>query len=109
MLPMRDSFSASLETCALGFGALQGASAVVSPPAAPPSKDRATQDRAVHSELRQSLNADRRRRFGDSGRPLALVCECGNSTCHRTVLMTPKQYDAQPGPILYPGHAPTHH
>jgi hypothetical protein len=40
---------------------------------------------------------------------LALVCECGKSNCHRTVLMTPDEYDAQPGPILYPGHAPTHH
>src|SRR5204862_8154952 len=104
----RDSFSVYVETCALGFAA-PGRFRVVSPPAAPPSKDRATQDRAVHSELRQSLNADRRRRFGDSGRPLALVCECGNSTCHRTVLMTPDEYDAQPGPILYPGHAPTYH
>ena len=104
---MRDSFSVCLETCALGFAARPGASASSHRQPLLRVRNRATQDRAVHSELRQSLNADRRRRFGDSGRPLALVCECGKSNCHRTVLMTPEEYDAQSGPVLFPGHAPT--
>jgi hypothetical protein len=68
-------------------------------------KDRATERDVVHCELRQALNADRRRRFGASGRLLALVCECGELSCHQTVLMTPEQYDAQqPELILHPSH-----
>jgi hypothetical protein len=60
----------------------------------------------VHCELRQALNADRRRRFGASGRLIALVCECGDLGCHKTVIMTPEQYDErQPGLILYQGHS----
>lgn len=71
-------------------------------------KDRTTESKVVHRELRQTLNADRRLRFGASGRMLALVCECGELACHRTVLMTPEQYDAaQPGPILHPSHTST--
>jgi hypothetical protein len=42
------------------------------------------------------LNADRRRQFGESGRLLALVCESGDSVCHRTVVMTPDDYYALP-------------
>jgi hypothetical protein len=74
-----------------------------------PSREGSTAEPdAVHCELRQALNADRRRRFGSSGRLLALVCECGELSCHRTVLMTPEQYDAQqPGLILHPSHLPT--
>jgi hypothetical protein len=76
---------------------------------ASPSREGSTAEPdAVHCELRQALNADRRRRFGSSGRLLALVCECGELSCHRTVLMTPEQYDAQqPGLILHPSHLPT--
>jgi hypothetical protein len=60
----------------------------------------------VHEMLRQVLNADRRRRFGDKGGPLALICECGSPTCHKTVLLSPEEYDArEPGPILHPDHA----
>lgn len=61
---------------------------------------------AATVELRQVLNADRRRRFGsDPGRVLALVCECGQTGRHRTVLMTQAEYDdAQPGVILHPVH-----
>jgi hypothetical protein len=76
---------------------------------ASPSREGSTAEPdAVHCELRQALNADRRRRFGSSGRLLALVCECGELSCHQTVLMTPEQYDAQqPGLILHPSHLPT--
>jgi hypothetical protein len=56
------------------------------------------------------LNADRRRRFGETGRTIALVCECGDASCRRTVLLTPKEYDAvRPGPVLYPGHTAVVH
>lgn len=57
-------------------------------------------------DLRLRMNADRRCRFGQSGRDLALVCECGDPDCHRTVLLSPQDYDARrPGLILHPEHA----
>jgi hypothetical protein len=72
----------------------------------PPRKDRTTNSKAVHGELRQKLNADRRRRFGDSGRVLALVCECGDPTCRETVLLTPEEFDrTRPGAVVHPAHA----
>jgi hypothetical protein len=62
---------------------------------------------AGRTELRQVFNADRRRLLGgsDPNRVLALLCECGEASCHRTVLMTQAEYDAlQPGVILHPEH-----
>jgi hypothetical protein len=60
---------------------------------------------SVHEELRQVTNADRRRRFGHTGRLLPLVCECGDTSCHRTVLLSPEGYDAlQPGAVVHPDH-----
>lgn len=62
---------------------------------------------AGSARLRQVFNADRRRKLGgpDPGGVLALMCECGDRTCHRTVLMTQAEYDAaQPGVILHPDH-----
>lgn len=60
----------------------------------------------AHEDLRPQLNADRRRRFGETGRMLALLCECGNADCHRTVVLSAEDYDARrPGPILHPDHA----
>jgi hypothetical protein len=59
----------------------------------------------AHEDLRPQLNDDRRRRFGETGRLLALLCECGDADCRRTVLLTPDEYDAaRPGPILHPEH-----
>jgi hypothetical protein len=59
----------------------------------------------AHEDLRPELNDDRRRRFGESGRQLALLCECGDADCKRTVLLTPAEYDAaRPGSILHPEH-----
>jgi hypothetical protein len=59
----------------------------------------------AHEDLRPQLNADRRRRFGEAGRTLALLCECGELECRRTVLLTAEEYDAvRPGPILHPDH-----
>jgi len=70
-----------------------------------PSKDRVVESKAARDDLREVLNADRRRRFGASGRLLALVCECGDASCRRTILMTPAEYDAQqPGLILHAAH-----
>jgi hypothetical protein len=51
------------------------------------------------------LNDDRRRRFGTPERMLALLCECADPTCHRTVLVSAEDYDRlRPGPILHPDH-----
>lgn len=56
-------------------------------------------------DLRPRLNADRRRQFGQSGRMLALVCECGESECRNTVLISAEEYDSiRPHLVLYPGH-----
>ena len=57
-------------------------------------------------DLRPRLNADRRRQFGTSGRTLALLCECGDPACHRTVLLSPEQYDAlRPGVVIHADHS----
>ena len=48
----------------------------------------------THRELRRALNADRRQQFGDSGRLLALICECGDPLCHATILMSARAFDA---------------
>ena len=63
---------------------------------------------SLHRELREAMNADRRRRVGERGRVIMLVCECGDTRCHRTVVMTPEQYDAQRSePILHESHRHT--
>jgi hypothetical protein len=64
----------------------------------------------IHStdRLRQ-LNEDRRSRFGTPGRTLALLCECGEDDCQRTVLVTTEDYDARrPGRIVHGDHPPLH-
>ena len=59
----------------------------------------------AYEHLRPQMNDDRRRRFGESGRMLALLCECAEADCHRTVLLSTAEYDtARPGPILHPDH-----
>ena len=55
--------------------------------------------------LRMRLNDDRRRRFGQEARLLALLCECGDPDCRRTVLLSREQYDdLRPAPVLHPEH-----
>lgn len=50
---------------------------------------------------RPAINEHRRRLFGDAGRPLALLCECGEDECRETVLLTVEEYDARrPDPII---------
>ena len=59
----------------------------------------------AEGDSRPHMNDDRRRRFGTGGRVLALVCECGDPSCRRTVLLTAEEYDAvRPGPVLHPEH-----
>jgi hypothetical protein len=61
-------------------------------------------------DVRLELNADRRRRFGTPGRTLALLCECGDASCHRTLLLTAEEYDARrPGPVIHPAHTERQH
>jgi len=56
------------------------------------------------------MNADRRRRFGTAGRTIALLCECDDPECRRTVLLTTEDYDARPaGPLLHPEHLIAEH
>jgi hypothetical protein len=56
-------------------------------------------------QLLRRLNEDRRRRFGQAERRLALVCECGEADCRRTVVVSVEDYDAlRPGLILHPAH-----
>jgi len=51
------------------------------------------------------MNADRRRRFGAANRVLALLCECGEIDCHRTVVLSAAEYDALvPRMIVHPDH-----
>jgi hypothetical protein len=51
------------------------------------------------------MNADRRRRFGAANRVLALLCECGEIDCHRTVVLTAEEYDALlPGMVVHGDH-----
>jgi hypothetical protein len=51
------------------------------------------------------MNADRRRRFGAANRVLALLCECGEIDCHRTVVLTADEYDAiLPGVVVHGDH-----
>lgn len=36
---------------------------------------------------------------------MALLCECGEADCHRSVLVSAAEYDRlRPGPILHPDH-----
>jgi len=54
---------------------------------------------------RRRLNEDRRRQFGESGRSLALLCECGDERCYRTVTLSVAEYDAlRPRPIVHEAH-----
>jgi hypothetical protein len=55
---------------------------------------------------RQQLNDDRRRQFGDTGRSLALLCECGDEECYRTVMLSVAEFDAaRPEPIVHQAHS----
>jgi hypothetical protein len=59
-----------------------------------------------HVELRKRMNDDRCRRFGTPGRTVALLCECGDPTCHETVLLSADEYESRrPGLILHASHA----
>jgi hypothetical protein len=62
----------------------------------------------VPVEVRRQMNDDRRRRFGQEGRVIALLCECSDPTCLLTVLLPADEYDAiRPEIILADAHAST--
>ena len=53
------------------------------------------------------MNEDRLRIFPDSNRPVAFVCECPDSSCLRTVVLTPAEYRARSGagePVVHESH-----
>src|SRR5437763_1573893 len=58
------------------------------------------------TDTRRRMNDDRRHRFGASGRTLALLCECDDPGCTRTVLLSLEEYDARRpgGAIVHPEH-----
>jgi len=63
---------------------------------------------AKNDDWLRRVNDDRRVRFGQRERALALICECGEPGCRQTVLLTVDEYDAlRPGLILHPGHTET--
>jgi hypothetical protein len=54
---------------------------------------------------RRQFNDGRKRLFGTPGRVIAFVCECADSNCRNTVLLTAVEYDARrPGLIIDPRH-----
>jgi hypothetical protein len=57
----------------------------------------------VHAQLRRAMNADRCRLFGETGRQLALICECGDPSCHKTVVLSAEEYDSM-ATIIHPDH-----
>lgn len=65
---------------------------------------------AVGTERRRAANEFRARVFGgDDERVIAFICECGHHSCHRTVMLTLRQYGrARPGPIVDPEHESRH-
>lgn len=62
----------------------------------------------MSADQRPSINDYRRRVFGrEPDQLIAFVCECGEASCHRAVLLTVEQYaQCRPGPILHQGHIP---
>jgi hypothetical protein len=62
--------------------------------------------REIPLDVRRAMNDDRRRRFGQEGRTIALLCECEDPRCLETVLLQADRYDAiRPGIILADAHA----
>jgi hypothetical protein len=54
---------------------------------------------------RRRFNEDRKRVFGGSERLIAFICECSNSECHDSVLLTETEYDLlRPGLVVRDGH-----
>lgn len=63
----------------------------------------------MRKERGTAANAFRARVFGqDPARPIAFVCECGDPTCCRTVVLTLDEYDRRrPGLLIHDDHAAT--
>jgi hypothetical protein len=62
--------------------------------------------RELPFDVRREMNDDRRRRFGQAGRTIALLCECADPRCLYTVMLSAEQYDEiRPGIITADVHA----
>jgi hypothetical protein len=58
-----------------------------------------------NQETRLRMNEDRFRIFHDVNREIAFICECADPECHRTVILTPAQYEAlRPDLVLHSAH-----
>ena len=67
------------------------------------------QEMPVRTNHRRQINDDRGRVFGENeaSRLIAFVCECGESDCHRTVLLRHEEYLARrSGVIVRASHEP---
>jgi len=54
---------------------------------------------------RLRMNEDRFRIFHDVNREIAFICECPDPECHRTVVLTPAQYEElRPELVLHSAH-----
>ncbi len=54
---------------------------------------------------RRDANTFRARVFGSESRLIAFICECGDSSCHRTVPLTLAEYEQlRPGLIVHEDH-----
>ena len=62
---------------------------------------------SVDIATRRRMNDHRRRIFKDAQGEIAFLCECGDDTCTRAVLLTAARFDGlrkQKEPPLYEGH-----
>ena len=58
-----------------------------------------------NQENRLRMNEDRFRVFHDLNREIAFICECADPECHRTVVLTPDEYESiRPDLVLHPTH-----
>lgn len=59
---------------------------------------------ATEKHFRYRFNQAQLRSFRERER-VAFLCECGEEACHRTVVLSPAEYEAlRPEPILHPSH-----
>ena len=58
------------------------------------------------TEKKRTANTFRARVFGDEAtRTIAFICECGSSSCHRTVLLTLAEYERRrPDLVVHADH-----
>ena len=60
---------------------------------------------SIDPSPRSRVNEDRIRLFGSADRQIALVCECPDPQCRRTVVLTVAEYERiRPAAVLHPDH-----